>query len=359
MSNEFPIRPIAIVAFPGVEILDISGPTEVFAFASVYFRKRGYTPNNVYPITVLADRPGPVTTLSGLRIEAEQSYHRMNGNFDTLLLPGGDIEAVLADPELVAWLKAIAPRVRRIVSVCTGAFLLAESGLLDGRKATTHWSACREFSQTYPKVTVESDRIFVKDGNVFSSGGITSGIDLALALVEEDWGRDVALHVARFLVVFLQRPGGQSQFSSYLAQEASTRPDLRELQVWIMQHPDRDLKIEALAERMAMSPRNFARLFLSETGMTPAKFVEMARIDNARHQLTVTRLSIDVIADRSGFKDPERMRRAFLRHLGVNPSDYRQRFGQSGLSAYVSAVDPDIVNAEREAAFSRFASGPE
>ncbi|MCI0654292.1 MAG: GlxA family transcriptional regulator [Methylococcaceae bacterium] len=342
MNTEFPVRPIGVVAFPGVEILDITGPAEVFTFANLYFQRRGFTRNIVYPITILADRAGPVATLSGLQIVAEQSYGRINGEFDTLLLPGGDVDKVLADPDLVMWLKATAPQVRRVVSVCTGAFLLAESGLLDGRNATTHWNYCREFSQAYPNVTVESDRIFVKDGNVFSSGGVTSGIDLALALVEEDWGREVALYVARYMVVFLKRPGGQSQFSSYLTTEASGRPDIRDLQVWIMQHPDGDLMVETLAERMAMSPRNFARLFLSETGMTPAKFVEMVRIDTARHKLTVTSLSVDIIADQSGFKDPERMRRAFLRQLGVNPSDYRQRFGETGLSNYVNALNPDI-----------------
>jgi transcriptional regulator GlxA family with amidase domain len=342
MSIEYPVRSVGIVGFPGVEILDITGPTEVFSFTNLYFQRRGCTQTTVYPLTLLAEEAGQLATLSGIRIVAEKSFRTAEDHFDTLLIPGGDLGKVLSNSDLLDWVKSVAPKVRRIVSVCTGAFILADCGLLDGRRATTHWNHCREFSRTYPKITVEPDRIFIKDGNVVTSGGITSGIDLALALVEDDWGQEVALHVARYLVVFLKRPGGQSQFSHYLALEASTRPDLRDLQVWIMQHPDRDLRVEALAERMAMSPRNFARLFISETGLTPAKFVEMVRIDTARHLLSATMLDIDGIADKSGFKDPERMRRAFLRQLGVNPSDYRKRFGRSDGAVLAGVPDPEI-----------------
>ncbi len=322
--------------------MDTTGPFEVFSFTNFYFQRRGFMPTTVYPMTLLAEQAGPVTTLSGVQIVAEQNYRDAEDHFDTLLIPGGDPQKVLSNPDLLAWVKSVAPRVRRTVSVCTGAFMLAECGLLDGRRATTHWNYRRQFSRSYPKITVESDRIFIKDGNIVTYGGITSGIDLALALVEEDWGQEVALHVARYLVVFLKRPGGQSQFSNYLAIEAHSRPDLRDLQVWIMQHPDRDLRVELLAERLAMSPRNFARLFFSETGSTPAKFVEMVRIDTARHLLTSTMLDIDGIADKSGFKDPERMRRAFVRQLGVNPSDYRKRFGRSDCAALAEGLDLGI-----------------
>ncbi len=272
-----------------------------------------------------------MTTLSGLQIIAEQSFSQINKNYDTLLIPGGDPEMVLANTMLIELVKDMVPHLRRLVSVCTGAFLLAESGLLDGCKATTHWNYCHEFSEKYPRVKLEPDRIFIKDGSILTSGGITSGIDLALAMVEEDWGQKLALAVAQFLVVYLQRPGGQSQFSSYLAREASSRSDLRELQSWILQNPEEDLKVEILAERMAMSSRNFSRLFLSETGLTPAKFVETVRIDAARNLLELTKFSIENIADSSGFKDTENMRRAFLRQLSVNPSNYRKRFGNHRL----------------------------
>jgi transcriptional regulator GlxA family with amidase domain len=220
----------------------------------------------------------------------------------------------------------MASRVRRLASVCTGAFLLAESGLLDGHRATSHWGYCKRLAKDYPSVRVEPDQIFIRDGAISTSGGVTSGIDLALTMVEEDWGRKLALIVAQYLVVFVKRPGGQSQFSAYIPTEASRRPDLRDLQAWIMGHPTEDLGVEILADRMAMSSRNFARTFLSETGMTPAKFVEMARIDAARQHLVSSELPIDVVAEKSGFRAPEQMRRAFLDQLGVNPHDYRARF---------------------------------
>src|SRR5574343_1976653 len=253
-SFKYQSRTVGIVVFPDVEILDITGPSEVFNFANLTLIKQGITQENIYTIKLLADRPGPVTTLSGLQIVAENVYDN-EAKFDTLFIPGGAMEQALSNRQLIDWIKTMSIRVRRLVSVCTGAFLLAEAGLLEGRKATTHWHYCQQLSTEYPGVKVEQDYIFIKDGHIFTSGGITSGIDLALALLEEDWGRDLALYVARFLVVFLQRPGGQSQFSNYLITEASHRPDLRELQTWIINHPNQDLRVEALAKRMAMSPR--------------------------------------------------------------------------------------------------------
>lgn len=322
----FKHRKIGIVAFPNAQSLDISGPFEVFSFANYSLQRLGISEQSVYSIKILADAPGPITTMSGLQIIADEAYGDPNSQFDTLLVAGGNIEGELSNTRLLDWIKVMSPRVNRLASVCTGAFLLAESGLLDGCKATTHWHYCQQLAKNYPRVQLEPDHIFVRDGHIFTSGGITSGIDLALAMLEDDWGQELALYVARFLVVFLKRPGGQSQFSTYLTCEASHRPDLRELQTWIMAHTGDDLHVEELAERMAMSPRNFARLFLAETGMTPAKFVEMARIDQARHLLETTEIAVETVADKAGFKDPERMRRAFIRQLGVNPQNYRQRF---------------------------------
>ena len=280
---------------------------------------------------VLAAKPGPITSSCGLQIIADKAYSDVQDGIDTLLIAGTpDVSCLLCDPALQDWVRTMAPQVRRLASVCTGAFLLAESGLLDGRRATSHWDYCDWLARDYPAVNVEADRIFVRDGFISTSGGITSGIDMALSMVEEDWGSELALLVARYLVVFLKRPGGQSQFSAYLTSEA-TRPELKDLQAWIILHLTEDLRVEALAERMCMSPRNFARFFLTETGMTPAKFVELARIDAARHYLGSTMLSIEVVADKSGFGDPERMRRAFIRQLGVNPQSYRERFSLSDL----------------------------
>lgn len=322
-------RKIGILVFPEVEALDIAGPYEVFSFANLSLIRQGLTRDNVYKIQLLAEQPGPVATLSGMQIVAEGVYGEPTNDFDTLLIPGGAIDKAVTNQTLIGWIAKMSAKVRRLVSVCTGAFLLAEAGVLNGCKATTHWHYCQQLSKDYPEVEVQPNYIFVRDGHIFTSGGITSGIDLALALLEEDWGRDLALYVARFLVVFLKRPGGQSQFSGYLTSQASHRPDLRELQGWILDNLQQELQVETLAERMAMSPRNFARLFLTETGVTPAKFVEMARIDRARHFLETSEHSVELIAHFSGFNDTERMRRSFLRQLGVNPQNYRQRFSRA------------------------------
>ena len=323
-------RLVGLVVYPGVEILDVTGPMEVFAFANIGLQQSGVSMESGYSMEVLAEKPGALTASCGLQIIASKAYSDIDDGIDTLLIAGTThIECLLCDPLLQDWVRTVAPRVRRLASVCTGAFLLAESGLLDGLRATSHWLYCNQLALDYPSITVEPDRIFVRDGYISTSGGVTSGIDLALAMVEEDWGPELALFVARFLVVFLKRPGGQSQFSAYMTSESANHPDLRNLQAWIMTHLNEDLQVEALAERVAMSPRNFARLFLTETGMTPAKFVEMARIDAARHYLGSTELTIETVADKAGFKDPERMRRAFIRQIGVNPQSYRNRFGRS------------------------------
>ncbi len=327
-TAEAKVRPIGIVAFDGFELLDLTGPLDAFGLTNLGLQRSGITDEPAYPIKVLAKQPGLVTSFCGLRIHAEQSFDEVTGGIDTLMIPGApDVTRVLADPTLREWVRFMATRVRRLVSVCTGAFLLAETGLLDGRRATTHWAFCDRLAADYPGVTVEADRIFLRDGPIATSGGITSGIDLTLALVEEDWGREQSLLLARWMVMFLKRPGGQSQFSGFLLSEATQHPDLRALQVWIMEHPAEDLRNEALAERMAMSPRNFARVFQQETGMTPAKFVEKARVDAARHFLGTTDEPIERAAVIAGFGDPERMRRAFIRNLGINPQDYRARFG--------------------------------
>ncbi|OYV16299.1 MAG: AraC family transcriptional regulator [Methylococcaceae bacterium NSP1-2] len=337
-ARPFQVRRIGIFIYPGADILDIAGPSEVFAFANLMLLLQGVTKEPAYIVDILAEQPGVVTTLMGLQIIATHGYNDMSDDIDTLIIAGGFVPAgffpgidvgnpsTFKNPVLMAWIRTMSTRVRRLASVCTGAFALAESGILNGRRATTHWDFCQRLMLDYPDVKVEPNQIFIQEGNIFTSGGITSGIDLALTMLEEDWGHDIALAVARYIVVFLKRPGGQSQFSSYLTTEAASRPDLRELQTWIMAHPAEDLRVEVLASRVCMSPRNFARLFLAETGMTPAKYVEMARIDAARHYLQTSKLSIEMIAEKSGFFDPERMRRSFIRQLGVNPKHYRDRF---------------------------------
>ena len=230
------------------------------------------------------------------------------------------------DEALISWLRLAARRSRRVGSVCTGAFLLARAGLLDGRRATTHWTACSALRRTYPTVEVESDPIFVRDGNVYTSAGVSAGIDLALALVEEDLGSSAALAVARELVLFIRRPGGQAQFSAGLAGQSAQRPSLRALQDWIADHLDADLSVAALAERSFMSQRNFARVFAGEVGMTPAAYVESLRLERARTLLESTDAQLEEVAARCGFGTVETLRRTFGRRLDVSPSDYRSRF---------------------------------
>ncbi|SJM92192.1 GlxA family transcriptional regulator [Crenothrix polyspora] len=328
-KNDVKPKTVAIVVYPGVEIIDVTGPMEVFAFANYGLQQSGQMQQPAYTLQVIAAKQGALISSCGLQIIADKSYNDIHDGIDTLLIAGAtNIDCLLCDPELQAWVKAIAPNVRRMASVCTGAFLLAETGLLNGLKATSHWLFCKRLATDYPAVKVEPDRIFVRDGAISTSGGITSGIDLALSMVEEDWGSELSLTIARTLVVFLRRSGGQSQFSAYLTGEAH-RPEVRDLQAWVMSNLRSDLRVETLAERMCMSPRNFARFFVTETGITPAKFVELARIDAARHYLGSSHLSVEVIADKAGFGDAERMRRAFVRQLGVNPQNYRSRFSGS------------------------------
>lgn len=311
-------RRILIVAFDGVQALDVTGPGDVFSLAD--------PTGACYQLRLVA-REASVVTSSGLRVTPDAGLRRVPPAIDTLIVAGGSGDrGTSADEELVDWLRRASGRARRVASVCTGAFLLARAGLLDGRRATTHWSACDELARRHPEVEVLPDSIYVRDGNVYTSAGVTAGIDLALALVEEDLGLEVATRVARQLVLFVRRPGGQSQFSHGLAARTASRPGIRELQEWINDHLDHELSVEALAGRAAMSPRNFARVFAAQTGKTPAAYVEALRLERARMLLEDTDDPIDAIAKRCGFGTVETLRRSFARHLHVSPRDYRQRF---------------------------------
>jgi transcriptional regulator GlxA family with amidase domain len=320
-------RTIAVVAYPGVQILDVTGPLEVFARAGGVAVERGRAATSPYRIEVLAPEAGIVRSMSGVGLVAERALRDVGDGIDTLLVAGGQgTTAMLEDASVLRWVRRMAPRVRRLGSVCSGTFILAATGLLDGRRATTHWAWCDALAQMFPRVTVERDPIFVRDGNIYSSAGVTAGMDLALALVEEDLGRDVALETARGLVLFLRRPGGQSQFSAQLAVQAADREPIRELCAWIVEHPEADLAVETLARRVAMSPRHFARVFTHEVGVTPGRYVEKVRIEAARRRLEESTNGVDAIADACGFGTAETMRRAFLRTLRVPPSAYRGRF---------------------------------
>jgi transcriptional regulator GlxA family with amidase domain len=264
---------------------------------------------------------------SGLRIVPDSHVRAVRGPVDTLVVAGGEgVAEASADATLLRWLRRVASRVRRVASVCTGAFILAQAGLLDGRRATTHWASCDALARTHPSVDVDRDAIFVRDGNVYTSAGVTAGMDLALALVEADHGRELALAVARWLVLFLKRPGGQSQFSAQLAAQCAARDPIREVQGWIVEHPADDLTVDALAARASMSPRHFARVFVREAGTTPGRFVERARIEAARRRLEDSADGVEQVAAACGFGTAESMRRAFVQVLRVSPSAYRSRF---------------------------------
>lgn len=329
-------RSVAVLAFPGVQPLDVTGPLEVFALAARLeaAERPGAAP--AYAPLLAAREAGPVETGSGYALHAPRSWRELAEGPppDTLLVAGGvGAGAARRDPELLALLRGMAPRVRRLASVCTGSLVLAAAGLLDGRRATTHWSACEALAREHPAVRVEPDPIFVRDGPVTTSAGVTAGMDLALALVEEDLGGARALEAARWLVLFLRRPGGQSQFSHQLAAQQAERVPLRELQAWMADHPSADLSVPALARRAGMSPRHFARTFAREVGATPARFVERLRVECARRRLEEGAEGVEAVAGAVGFGSAESMRRAFLRVLRVSPADYRRRFRGAERSA--------------------------
>ena len=318
---------IVMLAFPGAEIIDIAGPLDILGVAPCVHDNE-FDLSRRQPSLIVSEFGGPITTQpSGITIHTESLESLGKKHIDTLIVPGAySMEYALNRPALLNWIKRAAARARRVVSVCTGAFLLAEAGLLDGRRSTTHWLRVEEFARRYPQTSVEPDSIFVNDGKFYTSAGITSGMDLALHLVETDYGAGVALTIARNWLLYVKRPGGQSQFSALLPEKASQRSSIADLQSWIMDNLNADLSVTALASRLAMSPRNFARVFQNETGITPAKFVETVRIEAARRWLEESSHSIEIIADECGMGDSERLRRSFVRRLGVNPSDYRRRF---------------------------------
>jgi transcriptional regulator GlxA family with amidase domain len=315
---------IVVLALPSSQSLDVVGPVEVFDAAS---RLAATAP---YEISVVAPGGGELTTGSGLRL-AVDPLPGPRASLDTILVAGGEgARRVAADDEAIAWLRRAAPRARRVGSVCTGAFALATAGLLDGRRCTTHWAHCGALARAFPALSVEPDPIYVRDGDVWTSAGVTAGMDLALALVEEDLGAAIALEVARWLVVFLKRPGGQAQFSAGLAAQASAaavsvREPLRELQGWITDNLSADLSVGALAARACLSERHFARAWRAETGLTPAAYVEGLRVERAR-ALLEDGVPVDAVARACGFAGGEVLRRVFHRRLGVAPSAYRERF---------------------------------
>jgi transcriptional regulator GlxA family with amidase domain len=326
-SPKHPKR-IAFLAFPGCQILDVIGPLEVFAEVNRQLGKE------IYSVEVVSSVPGPLVGCSGIALVPSRTVDDPAVEVDTLLVVGGpDIQSyVLTDAESL-WISSTASKARRYGSVCSGAFILAQTGLLDGKRVTTHWAKAANLAKKYPGLKVDADAIFICDGPLCTSAGVTAGIDLALALIEEDCGRTVALDTARELVVYLKRSGGQSQFSAHLSAQMSSVPSIESIQVWVAEHLTEDLSIDSLAAHAGMSPRNFSRIFLKETGVTPRDFVETARTDVARRLITDS-VPLKRVAVQSGFGTISNLRRAFARRLMTTPSVYRENFGRDHQHAH-------------------------
>lgn len=317
-----------MVALPGVQLLDVSGPLDVFAEANA---QAGY---EAYRLLVAARKPGPIQSSSGVKLVPDRVIGRdADEPIDTLLIAGcPNAPDIAPDGIVVDWLRRRAPRSRRFGSVCSGVFFLAAAGLLDGRRVTTHWAVARQLAQQFPDVIVDEDAIHISDGPLRTAAGVTAGLDLALALVEEDLGRAVAMRVASQLVMFFKRPGGQMQFSRKGEAAPAGRSALQELQRWVAANPAQDHSVANLAARMSLSPRHFSRLFRAELGIAPATWVEQLRVSTARKLLEQGRASPKQVAGQCGFSDTDTFRRAFARNVGVTPAEYRKRFA--------SGIDP-------------------
>ena len=334
-------RHVVLVGFDGLQALDLVGPLEVFSKANLHSPATGHAPFR-YVVTIASIEGGDISTGSGLWIGRTAGLDELPDRIDTVLVGGGTADGLAAaarSERLIGWLRETAPRVRRMGSVCTGAFLLGAAGLLDGRRATTHWQSCDLLKRMFPAAEVEPDAIFVADGHFYTSAGVTSGIDLSLAMVEQDLGHKVALAVARDLVLYLRRAGGQTQFSASLAAQAKGGGRLGDLLLWIADHPDADLSLPALADRAAMSERNFGRVFADQTGMTPACFVECVRLDRAKLYLETTDWPLARVAERSGLGTAATLIRAFTRRIGITPDSYRKRFSDGPVASPCARTD--------------------
>jgi transcriptional regulator GlxA family with amidase domain len=319
-------RRVVFVTMPNGDPFDLIGPMTVLHDADWQLANSG-RPDLGYDVEVVTNEPGTIYQVNGCRMVVDKSCYEVRGDVDTIVFQAVDYEGkCLEDKRFIDWVRKIAPRTRRLATACVGTYVLAEAGLLDGRRATTHWSACDNFQGRYPDVKLDSQPIFIKDGKFYSSAGVTSILDLMLALVEEDYGSELALRVAQSMVMFLRRPASQSQFSTQLNGCSADDQNIRDVMAYVAEFPDRDLSVEALAEIAAMSPRNFTRVFTREVGVTPGKFVEQSRLEAARRRLEQSKLSIGLVASQCGYRTADGMRVAFDRNLGVGPSEYRRRF---------------------------------
>ena len=322
-------RKVALVGYPGAQSLDIVGPLEVFAMANRFGDANGYE------VLLASPDGGTIACNSGLRLADAVALADLPDDLDTILVAGGNEDALrrVAEERVLEWLSDRARRTRRLGSVCSGALVLAAAGVLDGRRATTHWNHCETMRSLRPAVRLEPDAIFVADPPFYTSAGVTAGIDLCLSLVEADQGAKVALAIARNLVLFMRRPGGQTQYSAGLNVQTAATPRLRELIADVTANPSGDLSVPRLADRAGMSERTFSRVFQKETGVGPASFVEMARVDRAKALLETSDWPLARVAERAGFGSVEALHRAFNKRVGATPGEYRERFGHVPLAS--------------------------
>ncbi len=327
LSQDHDVKRVVFVIYPGVTLLDVTGPLQAFSSANTTEVVNG---SRIYDVVIASPQGGPVMTDCLVELGSMSLEQASACSIDTLIVAGGQgVFDAVEQQDLVEWIRTESAHSRRVASTCMGSFLTAQAGLLKGQSVTTHWRQVDELQRRFPEVEVKRDPLFVRNGNMWSSAGVTAGIDLALAMIEEDLGHDAAMQVAQALVVFFKRPGGQSQFSDILnIQAAETDGLFADLHAWIAGHLQSDLSVAKLAERLAMSPRSFSRKYKEKTGLTPAKTVEMMRVDAAKRALVRSDLSLSKIAFNAGFSDEQRLRRAFQRHVGASPMAYRETFGE-------------------------------
>lgn len=323
-------RAVDIIVYPGFKALEAIGPMSVFEYANLHLQRRGQSSG--YDVQVASTGIGPVQSDTLMSLHASKAINTIALPDDAIIVGARNIQAALDGAwPIVDWVVAVCPRISRLAALCSGAFFLASAGVLEGKRATTHWSVARLLQEQFPSISVDVDAIFVRAGNLWTSAGVTAGIDLALAFVEEDFGRELALEVATEMVVYLKRPGGQSQFSTYLMSQKTARPNIREIQNWILENLHQRLSVAMLAQKAMMSIRNFARVFQHEVGVSTLEFIEMGRFELARQLLADVSLPIKTIASRSGFTDDDHMRRVFQKRLGITPKIYRERFATTGV----------------------------
>ena len=325
-------RTVDIVVYPGFKAMEAVGPMSVFEYANLHRARRGQAPG--YDVRIASSRLGPVKSDTLMSLDATKVLNTLALPDSAIVVGARHIEAALRDgAAIVDWVAAASPRIDRLASLCSGAFFLAAAGVLDGQRATTHWSVAARLQADYPAIDVDADAIFIRAGKLWTSAGVTAGMDLALALVEEDFGRDLALDVATEMVVYLKRPGGQSQFSSYLLSERTARPSIRALQNWILENLHERFTTAQLAGKAMMSERHFARVFQQEVGLSAQEFIEASRFERATHLLADLKLPLKTVAARACFSDEAHMRRVFMKKLGIAPKVYRERFATTGIDS--------------------------